>query len=334
MLHVLIGEDDYSIRQALEEIKKGIGDAPARMTNTTVIDGRQATPEQLRAAAGTVPFLAEKRLVIVEGLLERFEPSNRTGRKKTSRQSENPEACRAIAESAARMPDFAEVVVLGGRVGGTNPMLRALSALTKVKVFPLLKDDSLRRWIGQRVSGAGGAIAPGAVDLLVTFVGRDLWTMASEVDKLLNFAGERRIEAEDVREAVSGAREANVFAMIDAIMESRVGRAEELFQQLLREGAAPSQLLAMLARQVRLIFQVKELRGQRVPRNEIQSRLGLKSDFVVGKAWGQGDRYTTSRLREVYHRLLETDLSIKTGKYEGELALNILIAELGQRASA
>ncbi|MFH1647257.1 MAG: DNA polymerase III subunit delta [Chloroflexota bacterium] len=331
---MLIGEDDYSIRQALEEIKKGIGDATALMTNTTVLDGRQATPERLRAAADTVPFLAEKRLVIVEGLLERFEPPNRTVRKKTSRQSENLEACRAIAESAARIPDFTEVVVLGGRVGGTNPMLRALSALTKVKVFPLLKDDSLRRWIEQRVSGAGGAIAQGAVDLLVTFVGRDLWTMASEVDKLAMFAGERRIEEADVREVVSGAREANVFAMIDAIMESRVGRAEELFQQLLREGAAPSQLLAMLARQVRLIFQVKELRGQRVPRNEIQSRLGLKSDFVVRKAWEQGDRYTTSRLREVYHRLLETDLSIKTGKYEGELALNILIAELGQRASA
>jgi hypothetical protein len=28
---------------------------------------------------------------------------------------------------------------------------------------------------------------------------------------------------------------------------------------------------------------------------------------------------------------LETDLSIKTGKYGGELALNILIAELCQR---
>ena len=81
MLHILIGEDDFSIRQALEEIKKAIGDPAALMTNTTVLDGRQVTPEQLRAACETVPFLAEKRLVIVEGLLERFEPKGRPARK-------------------------------------------------------------------------------------------------------------------------------------------------------------------------------------------------------------------------------------------------------------
>ena len=67
MLHILIGEDDFSLRQALEEIKKSIGDPTALMPNTTMLEGSQVTPEQLRAACETVPFLAEKRLVIVEG---------------------------------------------------------------------------------------------------------------------------------------------------------------------------------------------------------------------------------------------------------------------------
>jgi DNA polymerase III delta subunit len=38
------------------------------------------------------------------------------------------------------------------------------------------------------------------------------------------------------------------------------------------------------------------------------------------------------RLREVYNKLLETDLAIKTGKYDGELALNLLVADLCQQA--
>jgi DNA polymerase III delta subunit len=41
-----------------------------------------------------------------------------------------------------------------------------------------------------------------------------------------------------------------------------------------------------------------------------------------------------ARLKEVYHQLLETDLAIKTGRYNAELALNILIAELCQGAKA
>jgi DNA polymerase III delta subunit len=66
---------------------------------------------------------------------------------------------------------------------------------------------------------------------------------------------------------------------------------------------------------------------------EIQSKLGLTSDFVLRKAWEQADRYSPVRIRDVYHRLLETDVAIKTGIYDGEVALNILIAELGQRGA-
>ena len=49
------------------------------------------------------------------------------------------------------------------------------------------------------------------------------------------------------------------------------------------------------------------------------------------KTLEHANRYPLERLKEVYHKLLEADLSIKTGKYEGELALNILIAELCQQ---
>ncbi|NLL90756.1 MAG: hypothetical protein GX226_06645 [Dehalococcoidales bacterium] len=38
--------------------------------------------------------------------------------------------------------------------------------------------------------------------------------------------------------------------------------------------------------------------------------------------------YSFERLKELYHKLLDTDIAIKTGKYNDELALNILIAEM------
>jgi DNA polymerase-3 subunit delta len=333
LLHVLIGEDDYSIRQALGEIKRGIGDATALMTNTTVLDGRQVKMEQLHAACETVPFLAEKRLVIVEGLLERFEPAGKTDKKKSLRLSDKPEEYQTLAEAIKKLPPFTELVLLGGGVKAGNPLLRELSAVTKVKSFPSLREPQLRQWVERRVTGAGGSISPQAVAWLVRLVGNDLWTMAGEVDKLLQFASGRRIEEADVKAVVSYAQEANVFAMVDAILEFRAGVAQELLQQLFRQGAAPAQLLTMLARQVRIIFQVKEMRDRGKARGEIQSRLGLTSDFLLRKAWEQADKYSLARLREVFHKLLEADLSIKTGKLDGEIALDILVAELGQRGA-
>jgi len=333
LLHVLIGEDDFSLRQALEEIKKGIGDATALMTNTTVLEGRQVTLEHLRSACETVPFLSEKRLVIVEGLFERFESGNKTGRKKSLRQPEQSERYKAIAEGIKQLPEFTELVLIGGGIKAGNPLLRELSAIAKVKLFPLLKQSQLSQWITQRVKAAGGSISPQAVTLLARFVGNDLWIMSNEVDKLALFTGGRPIEEADVRAVVSYAQEANVFAMVDAVLEFRVGAAQELLQQLLKQGAAPAQLLVMLSRQVRIIFQIREMRGRKKSRADIQSKLGLTSDFVLRKAWDQADRYSPARLREVYHKLLETDISIKTGKLDGEIALNILVAELGQRGT-
>jgi DNA polymerase-3 subunit delta len=333
LLHVLIGQDDYSIRQALGEIKQGIGDATALMTNTTVLDGRQVTIEQLRGACETVPFLAEKRLVIVEGLLERFEPAGKNGKKKSPRSPDRTEEIKAITEAIKKLPPFTELVLLGGGVKAANPLLRELAAVTKVKHFPLLKGIQLSQWIERRVTVAGGSISPQAVSVLIRFVGSDLWTMAGEVDKLAQFANGRRIEEADVKAVVSYAQEANVFAMVDAILEFRAGVAQDLLQQLFRQGAAPAQLLTMLARQVRIIFQVKEMRDRGKARGEIQSRLGLTQDFLLRKAWEQADKYSLARLREVFHKLLEADLSIKTGKLDGEIALDILVAELGQRGA-
>ena len=69
MLYVLLGEDDFSLRQSLEEIKRSIGDQTTLAANTTVLEGQQVTLGQLRAVGETVPFLAERRLVIIHGLL-------------------------------------------------------------------------------------------------------------------------------------------------------------------------------------------------------------------------------------------------------------------------
>lgn len=345
MLHVLIGQDDFSIRQALAAIKKGIGDVTALMTNTTALDGKTVTLEQLCAAAETVPFLSEKRLVIVEGLLERFEPSNKDTKKKTTPKVDKAEEARTFAAALKRLPPFTELVIIWAqdkerrepKAGKEriNPLLKELSSITKVKSFPLLKGADLTRWIGNRVAEAGGSISPGALSLLARFVGNDLWTLSGEVDKLALYAAGRRIEEADVKETVNSAQEANIFSMVDAALESRAGAAQQLLQQSFKDGSAPAQILAMLARQMRIIFLVKDMRARGVGRGEIQNKLGLNQEFVLNKAWAQADKYSPARIREAYHKLLEADLAIKTGGYDDpQIALNIFVAELGQSGAA
>ena len=330
MLYILTGEDDFSRHQSLEEIKGSIGDPTTLEANTTLLNGHQVTVDQLRTVCEAMPFLAERRLVIIQGLLERFETKSKPGRGRTGTSNHQNEY-KELGEYISQIPESTILVLIDGKIAGKNPLFGQLSGKAKVMNFPLLRHEGLRQWIQKRVAGVGGSITPGAVELLSRFVGGNLWIMAGEIDKLVLFSLGRDIEEEDVRRLVSYAQEANVFAMVDAVLEFKAGAAEQQLRRLLQQGASPAYLMVMLARQVKMIVRVRELRNQRKSRTEIQSRLGLTSDYALQRTLEQADRYSMARIKEVYHRLLETDLSIKTGKYDAELAFNILIAELCQR---
>ena len=331
MLYILLGQDDFSLHESLEEIKRDMGEPALVAMNTVTLDGQRLTLDQLRTVCETAPFLAERRLVVVDGLLERFESRTKSGRqRKTARASKQQNEYESLASCITQIPDSTILVLIDGQVGSSNPLLRELSARAQVKSFPLLKNARLRQWIGRWVKRDGGSISPEAVDLLAKLIGGNLWIMASEINKLVLFASGRRIEEDDVKRLVSKAQEANVFAMVDAILEFKAGVAGQLLQRLLEGGAAPAYLLVMLSRQVQRIVRAKEMRSQRKHETEIQGKLGLTSEFVLRKVLEQADRYPMRQIMDLYHKLLETDLSIKTGKYSGELALNLLIADLCQ----
>ena len=330
MLYILLGEDDFSLVQWLEQIKRGIGDSALLAVSTTELDGQQMTLDQLRTVCETVPFLAQRRLVIVKGLLERFEPRGKSSRQKIKHVSNQPNEYKSLAAYISKIPDSTILVLIDGRIRSSNPLFRELSARAEVRSFPLLREAKLRQWIQRRVTEEGSSISPQAVNLMAKLVGGNLWIMTNEINKLVLFTSGHRIEEGDVNRVVSYSQQANVFAMVDAVLEYKVRLAEQALQQLLQRGIAPAYLLVVLSRQFQMIVRAKELRNQGEPEAEIQNKLGLTSDFALHKTLEQADRYPLERLKEAYHKLLEADLSIKTGKYEAEVALNILIAELCQ----
>ena len=172
------------------------------------------------------------------------------------------------------------------------------------------------------------SISRQAMNILIELIGSDLYTMANEIDKLVDFAAGRMIEEKDVRTVVSAAREEDVFALVDAIMDWNSAAGGSILHQLLQNGIVPSQILVLIARQVRMLILFKELKSQRRPLAEIRAKLGITYGFVWDKISRRADRYTMGRLKEIYLNLLETDLKIKTGRFEGDLALNLLVADL------
>ncbi len=334
MLYILWGEDDFSLQEKLQEIKNELGDMSLLVTNTNILEGQRLSLNELKAVGEAMPFLAAKRLVMVNGLLEKFEPKDKSGRaKKNNAGAAKGDEPQALADCIKAFPG-STILVLIDRIEvksgalKNNPLFERLVNQAQVVSFPTLRSIKLSQWIQSRANRLGGSISQQATNLLMELIGGDLNTMFNEINKLVAYTSGRMIEEKDVRLLVSAAQDADIFAIVDAIMDHKTGLAEQTLHKLLQNGIVPPQILALLARQIQTLVQLKELKGQKRPISEIQMKLGITSPYTWNKISARSEKYTMERLQEIYRSLLETDLSIKTGKFEGDLALNLLIAEL------
>jgi DNA polymerase-3 subunit delta len=333
MLYILYGRDDFSLRQELTRIKGELDSDGMLSSNMDVLDGRDVSPEQLMAICDTMPFLSAHRLVMVEGLLKRFDRPQRPRRSSRAARGASTEALerwRGLADYAQRMPDTTTLVLVDEELSTDNPLLKDLRPAGQVREFRPLRPGAVLQWILERAQNQGIDISPAAARLLADLVGNNLWVLSSELDKLAAYAQGRRIEGADVKALVSEARQVNIFAMVDAIVERRPAAALRLLRQLATAGAEGGYLLAMVVRQYRLIIQARELMTAGLPTQEIGQRLGIASEFVLHRILDQAQRYSLSRLKTAYRRLLEADVGVKRGHYGEELALELLVHDLAR----
>jgi DNA polymerase-3 subunit delta len=332
LFYIFYGKDDFSLQQALGKIKSELGNEEMLAVNTSILDGQQLRLSQLTDACSAVPFLCPCRLIIVKGLLGRFEARPRSERKPVRSKTKNNQATDewdVLPEYIKQMPPSTILVMVDGELKANNRLLKSLAPQAKVKGFAPLSDRDLSNWVQNRIKEGGGKISPVALKLLVEMVGADLWTMNGEIDKLLAYCSGQLITEDHVKQLTSYAREANIFALVDAILEGRRTQAQQLLHRLLRDGASPSYILAMITRQLRLIVMAKDMGKKRSGAGAVGS-LESVSDYSLQKASKQARAFTLDRIKEAYNKVLEADISIKTGKYEGDLALNLLVVELGQ----
>jgi len=327
MLYILYGRDDFALNQAVDKIKADLGDREMVATSTTILEGRHLTLNELRNKCGVAPFLSSYRLVIVDGLLGRFEVKQSRPRSGRRKSGNGPVEWEDLASYIEEMPETTVLVLVDEEVKGSNPLLKRISPLAEVRTFPLLRGKDLKEWIRQRVKKEGGDITPQAMNSLAELIGGDLWAMDGEIQKLLLYSQKRPISEDDVRQLVSCIQEVNIFALVDAVAEGRNQLAQRILHRLYDEGVAPIYILTMITRQFRLIAQAIDL-GKGLSRLQIQDKLGLKSNYSLDRTLRQAKLYDFEGVKRAYDKLLETDLAIKTGKYSDKLALELLVTEL------
>lgn len=324
--YVLHGEDEFMLSETLADFKRRLGRPDTVDLNTTILEGRGLTLSELHHACDAVPFLADKRLVVVEGLLSTLTP--RAGQELSDAKQE---VLDELADYLPHLPPTTRLVLVEDHsLPSKHPILRLAKREQQgyVKHFERPDAKVLPRWIRRRARKHGGDIEPRAAHRLAAIVGADLRLLDQEIVKLVTYSdGERAVTEADVGMLVPYSQDAVIFDLVDALGHRDASTAARTLHRLLDEGEHPLALLGMIIRQFRLLIQVKTLKTAGATWRDVAKKLDIHP-FPARKLYNQATHFTPQQLEKVYRYLSETDLDIKTGKIDSEVALDLLVAGL------
>jgi len=347
MFYLLHGEDEFTSRENLKILrqKSDFG------YNQDTYMGTEVDAKTVTMTINTLPFLSEKRLVVIDGRpkKKRGETSAPTseaaetkevattakgGKAKKTRKSSkaNTRASfeKELAEHVATMPETTILVVLVEEaLEASNPLLKVAEKYGKIVQSTLPKGNALEQWINKRARNVGVKITPEATSLLANFIGNNLRLLANELDKLATYVGKgATINVEDVRQLSAQVQEARIFDLTDALALRNRKQALNLLHDLLSDGEPPLKLLSIITTQVRTLLLVKELAQKGMRGAQIASTLGM-APFIVDKALRQVNNFTPAQLEGAYRQLLSTDAGLKRSRFTPEMALDLLVVSFG-----
>ncbi len=329
MIYLIHGEDSFSSHEFLQELIETIGSEEVRDSNLTYLGPSEFTVNALGSGCMVAPFLANRRMTIITGTLSSEENRSRARRVK---ERKNP-IPQGLEDLLKQIPPFSDVVFFEEKIALKSELYSLIEDLSKdtqtvsIREFKPLRKEFLSQWIVNRCSSLGVQIATDATQALVDRIGSNLWILNSEISKLSIYVGNQNtISVGAVNELVTRVREANVFELVDALIERRYAQALKTTQQLLNDGQSGSYLLSMITSQARKIAIAQELIEKRVSTNEWGSRIGTQSDFVIRKTENQAKKFSKNSIALFFSLLLKTDIAIKSSNND-EIALTELIAE-------
>jgi DNA polymerase III subunit delta len=172
----------------------------------------------------------------------------------------------------------------------------------------------------------GADFEKNAAEDLAEFVSGDLQRLKTEVEKLVTFAGERKlIRRSDISLLVISEKTTTIWEVADLLAGRQPRKALEFFDRLLREGEEPLQMLGAMTWMYRKLIEASELRG---PTNGWQAARALGMRPEQAETAIQSARKTTKeRLLLGLKALKEADDLLKRGKEE-RLVMEFLVWQL------
>ena len=331
-VYLFWGDDSLSRAEAVRSFKSRLLSRPGGELNLSECHAPDISARALIEACDTLPFLADRRLIIVHNLFS-WRP-RASARRRPEPDDAKTEAANPLrserAAFLAYLPTLAPRTTLVLDEAALSPAQRAEivgqlpRARADVRAFVAPRGPDLERWLAGRARQRGGVLAPGVAGLLREHGPRSLEALDQEVAKLVTYAGREPVSVSDLGELLPGA-EIIVFDLLDAIAEGRSAAALSAFRRLLRQGQRAEELAPQVIALVRRLLVCRLALDEGADPAEVERAHGVK---LIDKLRAQARRLPAGRLELALGSLLAFDRDLKRGEVDPESGLELLVNEL------
>lgn len=305
-VYLLFGVETYLIRQYRNKLLGALVQEGDRM-NFSRFEGADIDPRELIDLSETLPFFAERRVILVEdsGLFKKASPE--------------------LAEYLAAVPETTCMLFVEQEVDRKTKMYKEAGRVGLVVEFARQTDEILARWIGGRLTANGKTMTGDAYAQFIRKTGNDMENIDRELEKLLCYAMEKDcIGAEDVEAITTEKTESRIFDMVDAVAAHQQKRALELYYDLLALREPPMRIMYLISSHFQKLIIVKSMTNQGFGGRDIASKAGCP-DWAVRKYQSQSRQFSMELLKQAIEDGASFEEAAKSGKMQEQLAVELFL---------
>lgn len=304
--YLLCGEEAYLRTQYKNRLKHALAD-PDDTMNVSHFEGKGINPNAIIALAETLPFFAERRLIVIED----------SGFFKNK--------CDELADYLPSMPDTTCLLFVETEVDKRNRLYRAVKSVGRITEFQTQDERTLMKWILGTLKKENKKITEATLQLFLERTGTDMENISMELEKLLCFTeGREVITTADIDEICTVQTTNQIFDMIRAIAEKNQKQALTLYYDLLALKEPPMRILFLIARQFNQLLLVKSLAAKGYDKNGIASKAQI-APFIAGRCMAQARSFTREQLEGAVQDCVDAEEAVKTGQMNDQMSVELLI---------
>ncbi len=307
-VYLLYGEEVYLKNLYKKKLKDAVLPSGDTM-NLSAYEGKGIQIREVIERAETLPFFADRRLVLIEnsGFFKAASPE--------------------LAEYIPRMPEETCMVFVENEVDRRGKLYKAVSSAGRAVELKRQNEKTLMNWVLSALRKEKKNITSATMELFLTRTGSDMEFIQNELEKLLCYtAGRDVITSEDVEQICTVRTENKIFDMINAVSEGKQKRALALYYDLLSLKEPPMRILYLITRQFNLLMQVKDMLEQGFSQDTIAQKLKIQS-FIVRNCVRQARSFGLKELKTAVKDCVDMEEAVKSGMMNDTMGVELLIVK-------